>query len=260
MNYLLSRILMPWVSIKYAFANKKTLKTLMAYGGVTTIIVIADMLRLNIDSAVIGKFVSLDAVGVYGVAALLIRYVIRVIAAGVGVLTPRFSNLEGAGQKEQTKNLFVKSLSISAALSFGIATCVFIFGRKFILWWVGPDYSDSARVLFILIVPMTIALAQGPGINLMYALKKHHYYAVVTSLEAIVNLTLSLILVRKYGIFGVALGTAIPMMCVKIFIQPFYVCRIMKLPVYVYLKQIFLPLVISSFVIGIWWILKISFY
>ena len=249
LNYFLYRHLMSWVHVKLSFANKKTLKMLMAYGGVTTVIVIADILRLNIDSAVIARFVSFDAVAVYGVAALLIRYIIRVVVAGMGVLTPRFSNLEGAGLKQQTKWLFMKSLSISATISFGIAMLVLIFGRNFIIWWVGPEFSEAVLILFILVVPTAIAVSQGPGIGLMYALKKHHYYAVVSIAEAIANLTLSLILVRKYGIVGVALGTMISLLIVKIFVMPVYVSKIANVSLFNYIKVLIVPVIIASVIV-----------
>src|SRR2546426_9169908 len=47
-------------------------------------------------------------------------------------------------------------------------------------------------------------------------------------LEGLANLALSIALVQWYGILGVALGTAIPMALVSLFVLPVYVCRLLK--------------------------------
>jgi O-antigen/teichoic acid export membrane protein len=233
------------ISVGLKFANRKTLKMLLVYGGITTIIAIADILRSNIDSVVIGKFVSLDAVGVYGVAMLLLRYMTRSVISGLGVLGPRFAVLDGVGHKDELNRLFLKSLSIAAILSFGVAMLAIVFGRHFILWWAGEEYSRAAIILYILVVPRAVAIAQNPGIALMYALKKHQFYAVATIAEAIANITLSLILVKQYGIVGVALGTMVSMLIVKIGVMPLYVSGIAGLPVLEYAKSIVPPAIIA---------------
>ena len=63
----------------------------------------------------------------------------------------------------------------------------------------------------ILCSAFTTAFMQNPSINLLFGISKHHYYAIANTLEGVINLLLSLILVKYYGIYGVAFGTAIPM-------------------------------------------------
>jgi hypothetical protein len=50
---------------------------------------------------------------------------------------------------------------------------------------------------------------------------------VFNSLEGLANLVLSILLVRHFGLLGVALGTMVPMAFTKLFVQPWYFCRIM---------------------------------
>lgn len=234
------------IRITLAYANRRTLKKLIIYGGITTVIIVADIVRINFDSIVIGKFVNLDAIGVYGVAALIIRYIVNAITSGMRVLIPRFSYLDGAGQTDQLKKLFLRSLNICAFLAFGAGMLSLIFGGRFIVLWVGREFIPAIPVLLILSIAYAFALCQNPAIGLMYALKKHYIFAAATIVEATANLILSIILAPKYGINGVALGTAIPMIIVKVFIQPLYVARIIKLPVWTYVKPFILPLLLSS--------------
>lgn len=252
MSLAFCRRLTPWVRISFAFAHWRVVRMLIIYGGVTTVIVIADLMRFNLDSFVIGKWVGIAEVGVYGIAALLIRYMLRLITAGMSVLTPRFAALDGAKENAKLQALFLRSLSVSALLSFGTGMLAIIFGGRFIkLWITEPGFFGTIPVLYILAVAYTFALAQNPGISLMFATNKHHFFAAATVVEAVANLTLSLVLVRKYGIIGVALGTAIPMAIVKVFVQPVYVAHIAGVSLWHYAKPLVIPAIVASLMVGI---------
>ena len=97
--------------------------------------------------------------------------------------------------------------------------------------WVGDEFSDAIPVLYVLVIGHTVAVSQNVGIGMMYALKKHHWYAITSTIEAILNLTLSIILVLHYGIIGVALGTVIPMLIIRAIVQPIYVSHLLKIHV-----------------------------
>jgi O-antigen/teichoic acid export membrane protein len=76
---------------------------------------------------------------------------------------------------------------------------------------------------------------------------KHGTWAVVTLIEGISNLILSILLVRPYGIVGDALGTAIPLACSQIFFMPSHVCGRLGIRVSSFLREAYvLPLIITS--------------
>jgi O-antigen/teichoic acid export membrane protein len=225
------------VLLRSAYANKKTLKMLLIYGGTTTVIIVADLLRTNIDSIVIGKFVGLEAVGLYGIAIVILRYINQLIRSAMSVLSPRFAYLDGAGKNNELRKLFLQSISISSLLSFGAGAMAILLGGHIILLWVGDDFRGALPVIIILAIGSSFALAQNPAIGLMYALNKHKFYAIVTIIEALANLTLSLILVSRYGIIGVALGTFFSMIIVKVIVMPLYVTKVANVSLYDYCRD-----------------------
>lgn len=248
-NFLLYRHFTPQLRMILAAVKWRVLRMLVVYGGVTTVIAIADVMRMNLDSFVIGKWVGMAEVGVYGIAALLIRYMVRLVSASMVVLTPRFAALDGAKERAKLQDLFLRSLSISALLAFGAGMLAIVFGGRFITFWVGEDFAKSIVILQILAISFAFALSQNPGIGLMYALNKHHFFAIATIIEAIANLILSILLVSKYGIIGVAMGTAVPMLIVKVFVQPIYVARIANVSIWNYIKCIIIPATLGGFMI-----------
>jgi O-antigen/teichoic acid export membrane protein len=246
-NGLLSRILTPHLHIRFALARWSVFRMLIAYGSVTTVIVVADLVRGNqMDSFVVGRWISLSAVGVYAIAAAIKGHVVRLVVTGMAVLTPRFAALDGREDRAQLRCLLVKALSISGFLSFGACMMAILFGKQFILWWVGKDFVDAAAILWILTIGTAFAVSQNPAIGFLYALNKHYAYAIATIIEGIMNLALSIVLVHQYGMIGVALGTLLPLLLIKVLVMPFYVSRIAGLSLLDYLRPLAVPCVIAG--------------
>jgi len=261
LNLILCKVKFSHLKIQLKNISWAVVGALLGYGAATTVGTIADMMRFNLDSFVIGKWVNLPAVAVYGIAALLVRYFIQFIYLGAQIIfTPRYSALDGKGQRNRLRKLFLRSLSISAFLSFCVGTLIIILGHQFILLWVGKEYLDAVPVLRILAVAYAIALAQAPGISLVYALKKHYIFAAVSLVEAVANLVLSIYLAPRYGILGVAIGTAVPMLIIKLFVQPIYVSRIIGISLIKYWRQLLLPFGLAIGVVLIGKNIPLSFF
>lgn len=244
--FFIVRSVVPEFCIRFDCARMSNLKMLLVYGGNTTIITVADILRLKIDSIVIGRMIGMAEVGIYGIAAILIGHMFSVVTAGMGVLTPRFAALDSEDKQEELKNTLLRALSISSCIACCLALLLILFGRPFVFLWVGKDFDNAVPVLTVLAISYAFALSQTPGISLMYAMNKHRYYAVVTTLEAIANVFLSILLSRHYGIIGVALGTAIPMLVVKLVVQPIYVSRLVGLRLSQYGRAIAPAIIVAT--------------
>jgi O-antigen/teichoic acid export membrane protein len=65
---------------------------------------------------------------------------------------------------------------------------------------------------------------------ILYGTSKHRINALWVIGEAVANLSLSVFLVRRIGIMGVAWGTLIPSAAVSLLLRPQYVARMLKLP------------------------------
>jgi O-antigen/teichoic acid export membrane protein len=249
-NYMICRRVLPKIKISLSFAHWDVLHTLLLYSATTMVIVLGDLLRTQIDSTVIGKMVGFEKVAIYSIAGSLIGQMVSFTIAGIGVLTPRFANLDGKGFSQNLRNLFLKSLQCSSILGFGLCLMTFIWGGNFIRLWVGESFDQSIPILWILTCAWATDLSQSPGTGMMYALNKHKFYAVVCVLEGVIKLGLTLILVKQYGIMGAAVASAVPMIAMRVLLQPIYIARIVGLPLRKYAQPFIVPLISSAIVIG----------
>jgi O-antigen/teichoic acid export membrane protein len=213
------------LTIRVKHLTRKSAKTLFSYSTYAFIAQMADQLRFNVDGFVIAAFVSLAAVTHYNVSSTLVRYFISLMIASMGVFQPVFSRQFGAGDHESIKKTFFFATRLSIYLASFVGFGLIAWGKPFIQRWMGQEYLDAYPCLVILALGSTFALWQIPSVNLLYGTSRHRFYALFNTIEGVSNLLLSLLLVKPFGIIGVAIGTFIPMAIMKLVIQPIYVCR-----------------------------------
>ena len=82
------------------------------------------------------------------------------------------------------------------------------------LYEVGERFASSSSLLTILAVPTLFALPQSAASSVLFGISRHRGVVALSLLNAVVNLGLSILWVRPFGLEGVAFGTAIPLFVV----------------------------------------------
>lgn len=233
----LSRRQCPWLRFRRQPWFGQSTKSLFSYGVYALVGNLSNQLRFNVDAFVIAAFVSLASVTHFRIAGLMASYYMSLMIALSATIQPWFSRMEGAGDSRAIQRgfLFATKLAFCAASFIGFG--LIAWGKSFIHCWVGTSYLDAYPCLLVLVPGYIIALAQFPSISLMFGTSKHRFLALINSVEGVANLILSIWLAGKLGIFGVALGTFIPMALVKLIVQPIYVCRISGVPYGTYMRE-----------------------
>jgi O-antigen/teichoic acid export membrane protein len=231
------------------------LRTLFAYSVYSFIIMISDMLKSKTDSLVIAINRGLAAVTPYSLALSLIEYGQQFMSNMVGNIMPIFSQDEGRNDYDALRSKLLLVTKIGAILSALVFGGTALFSEAFITRWIGVAYPEIPAIALWLCASALVASAQRAGVSLMFGISRHKYYAVINVLEGVANLILSLILVRPYGLVGVAMGTAIPSLFFKLVVQPPYVCRLVDLPLGRYMHAMgtrgLLPLLVFA---GAFWL------
>ncbi len=218
--------------------SRGTARTLFTYSSFTFIAQLAGLLKFQVDHLVITAFIGLATVTHYKVASFMATNFIALVTTVTGVLMPVFSQLDGAKEYNQIKKTFFFGTKISVCVTSFIGYGLIAWGKPFIARWMGTEYLDAYPSLAILVLGCIFALWQTPSVSLLYGISKNRFYAIFNSLEGVCNLLLSLLLVRYWGMEGVALGTFIPMVILKLIIQPIYVCRVTAIQYGAYIRNV----------------------
>lgn len=228
----------PFLRFGARYLSGSTARTLFVYSFFTFVVQLSDLLRFQSDAFVIAPTLGLAAVTHYRIAGVMAMNFVTILVSITGVLMPVFSRQEAAGDSQALHRTFLLATKISICVSSFVGFGLIVWAKPFIARWVGPQYLDAAPCLIVLVAAYLVPLWQVPSPALLFGISRHKALAAMNCLEGVANLALSLVLVRKFGLIGVAVGTLIPMVVVKGFVQPVYTCRVSGVPLRVYLREV----------------------
>ncbi len=226
------------------YVSRSSLRRIASYSGTTFLIIVAGRLRFKTDAMIIGTFLSAAAVTYFTVGSRLVDYASEVVSSLAQIFVPMSSQSQAKGDLDALRKIFVAGNRACAFIIFPITAVLTILGKSVIEAWVGPKYvAASYPVLLVLLYPTTLMLAQSASGRTLWGMARHRTWAWVVLAEGASNLILSVILVRRYGILGDAIGTAIPLTCSMVFFLPQHLCRLLGIELRTYLYRAFvLPL------------------
>ncbi len=214
------------------------LRSIWSYSFTTFVFIIAVQIIVNTDNLVVGAFLSVNAVTLYAIGGSLAGYAQQVSGALSGTFTPLASGLEAAGRFDDLRRMLMRGTQATLAIALPVAIGLATRGETFIRLWMGPQYGHpSETVLRILLISMYFAVGNATAGSIMMAIDRHKPVARWAVYEAILNLALSIFLIRRIGFYGVAWGTAISITLTHMLFWPRYLKKVLDVQPSVYLWQ-----------------------
>lgn len=246
----------------WQYVDRSTFRKMAGYSSITLIIIVAGRLKFKTDEIVIGSMVSAVAITYFNVGARIVDYAADFVSGLAQVFVPMASRSDTTGNMDELRRIFVLGNRFCALTIFPICAALIILGRSVIEVWVGKKYVvASYPVLVIMILAITLMWAQGASPRILLGIGRHGTWAAVTFVEGVLNLILSILLVRPYGIIGDSLGTAIPLCCSMVFFMPSHLCRRLGVRMSVYLREAYMlplmlcfPMVLTMLLMKNWFV------
>ena len=256
---LVSYLIIMWLAYRafpLRFSSKavdsKSFRQMLSYSAFVFMILVADKLRFQTGPILVGAMISSSAVAYFAIGSKLVEYSTSAVRSMAIVFTPMSSHLDATGDVVRLRQTLVLGSRACALVTFPLCAVIVILGRSIIEVWVGAHYLSSYLVLVILSVPRTLYLAQSPSTKILLGMGRHRTLATVLLLEGGINILLSILLSRHFGIAGVALGTAIPLTVTSVFFLPRHVCHELDISLRTFLTQAyFLPLTLCVPLVGV---------
>lgn len=171
---------------------------------------ILDKVYWSTGQFVLGAVSGTVAVAVYAVAMQLKNYYLAFSGAMVGVFLPRLTSMvANNATKKEISDLFIRISRLQFHI-VGFVLCGFIlFGKPFIQFWAGANYTEAYTIALIVFIPFTVPLIQTLGHPLIQALNQQKFQFYVYVVVAILTLLFSVLLAKQYGGIGCAIALAI---------------------------------------------------
>jgi O-antigen/teichoic acid export membrane protein len=242
------------LAVRYGlrYVDRESFRKMLSYGSVTFVAIIASQLRLYSDATVIGIFIGSAAITYFSIGSKLVMYSSNVTDGVAQIFTPMSSQFNATGDMERLRWILVTGNRACALIAFPLSATLLILGKSLIEVWVGAKYVPIAyTVLVLLSVSDTTLMAQAASSRILYGMARHRKLAFVWLAEGVVNLILSIVLLRYYGVIGVAIGTAIPQLCTNLFFLPEHLCRVLGMGLRTFVRQTYLaPALLCAPLVG----------
>lgn len=227
------------IKVKYSGFDKSLFKIILGYSIWLFLGAIVDKVNWSADQTILGMVSGTVAVSLYSVAATLNQLFINLSTAISGVMLPKVTKMvaNNASFKELT-NEMIKVGRIQFYVIFLMVTGLVLFGKEFIIWWVGKDFEAAYYVALWLIIPISFSLIQNIGLSIIQAMNKFKFKAISTAIMAIINIFISYFLAKQFGPLGCAMGTGLALIVCNIFIINIYYYKEIKLDVISFWKDI----------------------
>lgn len=258
-NYRVSKIAEKFFPIiktkKFDPLDSKDKKEIIKNVYSISMIKISGIIYSSSDNLVISTFINTSIVGYYSNYIMILNIIKSLVGSIFNSMVASVGNLN-ASESAEYKYLTFKRLNFINFVIYGFCfICLNQLLNPFITVWIGEKYIF--KNITVLLICLTFLI---PGMNNIINIYKDGCglfweTRFRTLLTAIVNITISIILVKKLGINGVLLGTILAY-CLTIYIvDPIIVYKkVFMIPVIKYyskLAQYFLCIVALNGFIGL---------
>ena len=219
---------------------------------------LGDYLRFSTDNMVISRVLMVEMVTPFSIPSRIVQYVQQMIVALGAPINARLNELDGQGKLEEMRHLFLRATRLTTVLTTMACVLLLVHGSGLIRFWVG-DLPNAYPVMTILVIGAWAELSQHPTLLVMLSRSRHRTLAALTMVEGLVNLGLSVYWARVFGradmahgLIGVALGTTVPMVVIRMFVQPAFALRALEMTLGRYLREALLrPAILGAILYGV---------
>lgn len=201
----------------------------------------AAFIHNNTDVTILSLFTNFKIVSVYSVYALVTSGFKQIISSIGSGISPTIGHALARGDADEINSkldIFEYVIFVSAFLLFtvgGLLITPFV-----LLYTKNVTDTNYNQVVFgiILVLSEFFYIIKYPHLSLAYNANKFKEITIPCYIEAGINIIISLILVPKHGLIGVAIGTLVAMIYRMIFHVRFTNKNIVKRPESIFYKKL----------------------
>lgn len=213
--------LVPQLEVSWKHVNRDVFKECFSFSSMSFINTVASQIINATDTIVIGFLLNKEAIVPYYFGLRLAQFCRQPIDKIAHICLPTAGALHSEADRSKRLRFLLRTLGFVILLITGLFIGAWYFGGDVLKLWVGPkltpaEHLQAHRILMILLGAHLIALPCSIFRAFLFGLGNVRIPAMIYIVEAIMNISLSLVLCQLYGIEGVAWGTAIPVALIEL--------------------------------------------
>lgn len=195
--------------LTFGGASRRYLGAIFAFSWAIFVVQLADALFYQqTDRVVLGIFSGAAAVGLYEAAAKFNALVAYLSGLTVSAVLPLASSMDAQGREASLKALLLRGTKYAAALVAPVTLVLVVVAQPLIAAWLGPRFNGQALAAQVLVFPHVLVCLGVMGDAIVISKGRLAGRIPYVVGQALLNVALSVALVGRYGVLGVAIGTA----------------------------------------------------
>lgn len=192
------------------------------------ILQMAIIIGMQTDNIVVAQILGADVVPQYAVPARMFNILISLLALVSGAIWPAYVDAQAQSDGRWIYKTFKRVAAVSTLLTALVTSVLVIFGNKILAAWVGPQIHASMMLLVVLGLLCVVNSYLQPAAYLLNGLGIFRFQVINALIMAVVNLGLSIVFVKMYGVVGAVLGTVVAQTLVQAVPYAFVTARVLK--------------------------------
>lgn len=173
------------------------------------------------DNVLISSFVGVYWVGLYSNYIMIINIINGLINQIFASVTASIGNLNALEDSEKSNKIFNVLFFINFWLYGFCSISLFVLLNPFITMWIGKKYIMDNYIVIIIVINFFVMGMRQSVIIYNSTLGLFWNDRFKPWFEAVINLAASIVLMKKFGIVGVFLGTFISTMTTSFWVEPY---------------------------------------
>ena len=233
--------------------DRATIRMIRGFSIDSFLAMMAGRLTFSTDAFVIGSALGFAAITPFKFANELVDRARMMLRSATMTLMPAISASEARGDLPAVRGYFLAGTRLVLYAVMPIEAGLILFGKPFLWRWLrDPEMADlGGPVLWVLAGPLALTIAKSVAARVLYGMGRIRLFARMALVEGVANLLLSVILVRRLGIVGVAWGTTIPHIGFCLYTVA-HASAILGIRPSTYIRQWVLPSTLTLLPVALW--------
>lgn len=213
----------------------------------------AYFIHFSTDITILTIFTNLSMVSIYSVYSIVITSIKQIINSIITSINPTLGQTYAQGDMDKIEEKLSIYEYIALFLIFTLFTITGLLIKKFVLLYtagVNDANYDQGLFAILMIISEALYLVKMPHLNLAYSANKYKDVTKPALIEAGINIVVSISLVGKFGLVGVAIGTCVAMLY-RLFFHIYYTKTLINRRQWIFYKKLILFSVTNLIAISI---------
>lgn len=224
---------------KFGGIKSEFVKEIVVYSSLILLQMIATQLNSSVDQVLIGAFVASSStiLAVYSVGTQVVQYYQSIGGAFTGLLMPGVVKMVESSAETKTITDEMIRIGRIILIVLGLIWSGFIScGKQFIFLWAGQENIDAYYVTVILMTAYMFVLTESIGTQILWAMNQHKEQAILKCAIVLLNILLTIVLIKWKPLIGATLGTFISLTLGDIVVMNVIFHKKLKMNLWYYYK------------------------